>query len=274
MRFESPPHIHVDSDFADVKSKSILPMSAWVHVVHTYQRGESEIYVNGRLDGATKPMLKIKSPARMWIGGWYNNFSFVGDIDEVRISKVARSADWIRLEYENQKPQQTLIGPLVQPGKAFSVSPEKATVSEGKSATFAAKAGGAQKVYWIVKRDRQEQIAAVDRFSFAFDAGRVVGDQPLTLRFKAVYANQVKTKDIPITIKEDIPEPAFTLKVPANGTAERPSRCGPRLSTARRWRPKAPASSITPGQFRASPCLKRNCTRETHPQEGRRIAVR
>ena len=41
---------------------------------------------------------------------------FVGDIDEVRISKVTRSADWVKLQYENQKPLQTLVGPLVQPG--------------------------------------------------------------------------------------------------------------------------------------------------------------
>ena len=54
--------------------------------------------------------MAIKSPARLWIGGWYNNYDFVGDIDEVRISKVARSADWMRLQYENQKPLQTLTG--------------------------------------------------------------------------------------------------------------------------------------------------------------------
>ena len=87
----------------------------------------------------------------MYIGGWYNNYDFVGDIDEVRISKVARSADWVRLEYENQKPLQTLVGPLVQPGTDFSVSEKKITVLEGKSATVTAKAGGAQKVYWILK---------------------------------------------------------------------------------------------------------------------------
>ena len=44
-------------------------------------------------------------PSRLWIGGWYHNYNFVGDIDEVRISKVARSADWIRLQYENQKQE-------------------------------------------------------------------------------------------------------------------------------------------------------------------------
>ena len=39
-----------------------------------------------------------------------------------------------------------------------------------------AKAGGAQKLYWIIKRGGRETIAAVDRFAFTLDAGRVTGD--------------------------------------------------------------------------------------------------
>jgi hypothetical protein len=35
------------------------------------------------------------------------------------------------------------------------------------------------------------------------------------LQFKAVYENGVKTRDVPIRIQEDIPEPAFTLQAPA-----------------------------------------------------------
>ena len=47
---------------------SALPMGQWVHVVHTYRKGDSRVYVNGRLDGvATRAgaPLAIKSPARM-----------------------------------------------------------------------------------------------------------------------------------------------------------------------------------------------------------------
>ena len=94
-------------------------------------------------------------------------------------------------------------------------APAQVTVTEGKSATFSTKAGGAQKVYWILKRDDRETIVAVDRFQFTFDAGRVTGDKSATLQFKAIYADRVKTQDIPITIREDIPEPVFTLKAPA-----------------------------------------------------------
>ena len=220
MQFRSPPHINMDCYFSggNVASGSRLPLGEWTHVVHTYQQGESALYINGKLDGSNTKNggpLAIKTPARLWIGGWYNNYTFIGDMDEVRISKVTRSADWVRLQFENQKPQQTLVGPLMQPGSAFGVSQEKVVVDEGKSVSFTAQAGGAQKIFWVLKRDGREEVVATDRFAFAFNVGRVTGDTAATLQFKAVYAGEVKTKDIAITVKEAIPEPVFTLKAPA-----------------------------------------------------------
>jgi hypothetical protein len=118
MNVLSPPRVAIQCYFADVDAKSGITMDRWVHVAHTYEKGDSRVYVDGVLDGNTKPILDIPTPARMWIGGWYNNYNFVGDVDEVRISKVARSADWIKLQYENQKPMQTVTGLLVEKEKA------------------------------------------------------------------------------------------------------------------------------------------------------------
>jgi hypothetical protein len=230
MQFRSPPHVHIDSDFSNVMSESRLPISEWVHVVHTYEKGDGRVYINGRLDGSAKPLLGIKSPARLWLGGWYHNYDFVGDLDEVRISRVARSADWVRLEFENQKPLQTLTGPLVRPGASFSVSPASITLMEGKSATLSAEAGGAQKVYWILKSEGQESVVATDRFQFTFDAGRVTGDKSVTLQFKAIYANEVKTRDVAITIKEAVPEPEFTLRAPVGWDGRTPIELVPQIA--------------------------------------------
>ncbi|MEQ2009367.1 MAG: DUF2341 domain-containing protein [Limisphaerales bacterium] len=219
MQLRSPPHIRMDCYFSggDVVG-SRLPLGDWTHVIHTYRQGESVIYVNGQPTGTNASKgspLNVRTPARLWLGGWYNNYNFVGDLDEVRISSVARSADWVRLQFENQKPQQTLVGPLVQAGNAFSVSSEKAVVEEGKSVEFTAQAGGAQKLFWVLKRDGREEVVATDRFRLNFAAGRVAGDATATLQLKAVFADGVKTKDIAITVKEAIPEPVFTLKAPA-----------------------------------------------------------
>jgi len=203
---------------AGVRGSSSFAKSEWVHVVHTYEKGESRLYVNGRLDGmvtSKDSLMALKSTVKMYLGGWGGSYGFKGDIDEARVSKVARSADWVKLQYENQKPRQTVVGPLVQSGHDFSVSQKRIDLLEGKSATVAAQAGGAQKVYWIIKSGRLETIADVDRFHFTLDAGRVTGDQSFTLQFKAVFADGVKTLDIPVTVREDIPDPVFTLQAPA-----------------------------------------------------------
>ena len=223
MQFRSPPHMHVDSDFSDVDAKSQLPLGQWIHVAHTYDREDGKIYINGKLDGAANPLLNIKSPARLWIGGWYHHYDFVGDIDEVRISQVARSADWLKLQYENQTQLQTLVGPVVQPGREFSVSTAELTlaegqtiaVAEGQSIAITAKAGGARQVFWSLLRDGQETLVATDRFTYTFAAGRVTQDTSLVLRCKAIYAGEVKTKDIPISIQEAIPEPVVAMHAPA-----------------------------------------------------------
>ena len=252
MQFRSPPHIRMDCYFSggNVASESRLAVGEWTHVVHTYREGESRIYVNGALDGVNLkqgPPLNIRTPARLWLGGWYNNFDFVGDLDEVRVSQVVRSADWIKLQYENQKPIQSLVGPLVQPGDEFSVSHSQLAVSEGRSATVTAKAGGAQKVLWVLKRDGKESVVATDRFSYTFAAGRVprgIGFQPVksdskedrleayptTLTVKAIYASEVRTKDIAITISDDIPEPVFTLAAPATWDGRQAIEVVPQIS--------------------------------------------
>ncbi len=243
MQYRSPPHVTMDCYFsgANVASKTTLQTGEWVHIVHTCEKGNSRLYVNGVLDGvsttASAP-LNVRSPARLWIGGWYGNYDFVGDIDEVRISKVARSPEWIKLQYENQKPLQTLVGPLVQPGQEFGLSETAVSLREGQSTVLTAKAGGAQKVYWSVIRDGKETVVAADRFAFTFDAGRVVGDQSAVLRFRAVYPNEVKTRDLPITITEDIPEPDFTLQAPAAWDGRKTIEIVPQLTNRETMRAK------------------------------------
>ncbi len=194
--------------------KTVPLMGQWYHVAATYADGTSKIYVNGLLDGsneAKKATMSLMNDIYMNIG----KDNYAGDIDEVRVSKVARSEDWIKLEYENQKAGQTLVGTLMQPGDEFAVAPAAIRIDEGKKVTVTAKAGGALKLYWVVRKDGKETMAAVDQFAYQLDAGRVVGDASYVLQLKAVFPNGVRTKDIPVSIKEDIPEPVTALKAPA-----------------------------------------------------------
>ena len=246
MILGKPPHMSMDcyGSGAGMSAPGAIHLNEWVHVIHTCKKGDSRLYVNGRLDGVStneSNPLDIRSPAKMWMGGWAG-YVFKGDMDDVRISKVARSADWVKLQYENQKPMQTVVGPLVRPGTDFAVSPKTIDLAEGKSLTVMAKAGGAQKIYWIIKRDGQDTIAAVDRFSFTLDAGRVTGDTSFTLQFKAVFADQVKFLDIPVTIKEDMPDPVFTLQAPPTWNGRDTIEVAPQITNLQAMQTKGAAA--------------------------------
>ncbi len=235
MNFRSPPHARMECYFsgADVAGETRLAKSEWVHVLHTYTKGESLLYVNGVLDGTTltdSAPLKIATPGRMWIGGWYDQYDFAGDVDEARVSNVVRSPAWAKLDYENQKPLQTLVGHLVQPGDDFAVSRSTLDLAEGTRGSVTARAGGALKVSWILGRDGEERVVATDTLHYDVDAGRVTGDEQAMLKFRAVYPDGAKTIDIPITIREAIPDPVFTLEAPATWDGREPIRVVPRIA--------------------------------------------
>ena len=235
LTYQSPAQIRVDCYFSAGNVIAEIPGEAggWNHVVHTYQDGQAVLYINGEKCGTGNPRggaMALERPSRMSIGGWYNHYDFTGDIDEVRVSKVARSADWVRLEYQNQKPRQTLVGSMVQKGSAFSVSPKSVTMKEGGVVELTAQAGGAQKVSWSLLQGDEERVIATDRFRIPLDAGRVNGDRAFKIRFEAVYPNGVRSIEVPVTIKEALPEPEFVLKAPARWDGRETIEIQPEIS--------------------------------------------
>jgi hypothetical protein len=219
MMYQSPPGVRMDCYFSTGDARAKIPASAegWINAINTYENGQSIIYINGEKQGVGNPEtypLDIMKPSGMWIGGWNNNYDYCGKIDEVRISGVARSADWVRLEYENQKPLQTLVGPVVQSGNEFSLSESNITMNENGSVNITARAGGAQNVYWSVVKEDEEFVIASNRFKISFNAGRISGDQKFRIRFDAVFSNGVRSIEIPVTVEEKLPEPEFTIKAP------------------------------------------------------------
>lgn len=235
MQFRGPPQVRMDCWFsgANVETAGLLKLNEWTHVAHVCQAGDSRLYINGVLAGTSirkDSPLKVASPAGLWIGNWRNQNQFQGDLDEVRVSKVARSADWMRLQFENQKPMQTLVGPLVKEGTEFAVKADATTVNEGGSVRLTAQAGGAEKLTWSVVRGDKEEVLAVDRFAVEFTPGRVTGDTAVKLRLKAVFPTGVKTRDTGLTVKETTADPEFTLTAPAEWDGRKELVLEPKVS--------------------------------------------
>ena len=234
LQYRSPPHVNVDGYFSDanVHSRDRLDPGEWTHVVHTYERGGARLYINGVEASSPGPRarrLAIPRPGQLWIGGWYDQNDFVGDLDEVRISSVARSPEWIHLEHENQKPHSTLVGPVVQPGNEFSITPDSLVLKEGAETTFTLKAGGAEKIQWLYSGISGKRVVAVDRFEYRFHAARVPSSLGGVLTVRATYPDGVRELNVPIQIEKVIPDPQFTLQAPKHWNGRSPLEIRPKI---------------------------------------------
>lgn len=83
---------------AVVAGKTDMPLKKWTHIAGTYdgKSGEGKIYINGALDGEGKIGGNIvPNTDVLWLGRGAGPF-LEGQMDEVRISNIARSAQEIQ----------------------------------------------------------------------------------------------------------------------------------------------------------------------------------
>jgi hypothetical protein len=215
VRFQlrAPQHLHIDSNFSDVDGPSSLAPDEWHYVTHTYDKNDGRLYLNGQLDGKASPTLNIKSPARLWIGGWYDVYSYEGDMDEVRVSSVARSPDWIKLEYANQVKNQRLVGHVVTQGGEVTLTADRLVLNQGETVTYKANVPGALSVSWT---GAQGQLIA-GRTGFSETVDRLPPGKAEfrgTCRLSVVMPQGVIEKSVEVTWKRVFPEPVLKLSAP------------------------------------------------------------
>ncbi|MFX0144343.1 MAG: DUF2341 domain-containing protein, partial [Candidatus Hodarchaeota archaeon] len=98
----------ISGDQQIVYSNSEITGNEWHHLVGVRDSSQLLIYTDGSLANSqidSKPGQFIQSSKNISIGSaiTVDSEDFNGIIDEVRISKVARSNDWIATEFENQQ---------------------------------------------------------------------------------------------------------------------------------------------------------------------------
>ncbi|MEI6605157.1 MAG: DUF2341 domain-containing protein, partial [Verrucomicrobiota bacterium] len=234
IAISAPASLGWSSDGPGGATAATVPsVGQWYHVAATYSGGVSKIYVNGVLDGSRTggaTAMSVFTDIQMKIGGWRGSYNFAGDIDEARVSSVARSANWMKLQYENQKSLQTLVGLPVQTGSTFAVNPTSVTMNEGTTIPLIAEAGGAQKLYWVRRQNGVDTVLAVDQLSLDLAAGRVSGSQAFVIELQAVYPSQIKVIDIPVSVTEYQPDPVFTLTAPTTWDGRQSITVTPNIS--------------------------------------------
>lgn len=88
--------------------------SAWHHLAAVYDSTLLKLYVDGELirEAAYTGSIPYTLGQDFVIGAHGNgqlNYDYTGFIDEVQMSRVPRSADWIRLSFESQRLNGTLL---------------------------------------------------------------------------------------------------------------------------------------------------------------------
>jgi hypothetical protein len=91
---------------ASVQNTTTLNNGTWYHVAGVYDGSTQKAYCNGLAEASTARSGTVNDyGAPFAIGKYYHGTgsNWDGKIDEVRLSTVARSADWMKLAYENMK---------------------------------------------------------------------------------------------------------------------------------------------------------------------------
>ncbi len=97
-------------------STGTVPLNTWTQVAVTYNGSTCQFYINGVSAGSTSISSSF-SFSTFWIGGAGGvNEYFVGEIDEVRMSDVLRSANLLQTEYNNQGSPSTFYAVTDEPG--------------------------------------------------------------------------------------------------------------------------------------------------------------
>ncbi|MFX1249760.1 MAG: DUF2341 domain-containing protein, partial [Promethearchaeota archaeon] len=94
---------------SSIESDNNIAENTWTHLVTTYDGTTIKLFINGikQINEETGTIAYNTDAAT--IGGSLENSEhrFNGSLDEIRISSVARSADWILTEYRNQNDTTT-----------------------------------------------------------------------------------------------------------------------------------------------------------------------
>lgn len=194
---------------------AILP-GEWQLFAVTVAGKSARIYRNGVEVAAGDFTDSIASGQRLsnYIGrsNWSADAYFRGVIDEPEVSFAARSADWIKLAYANQKPGQALLSftaPILCTPR-FAV-PGDTTVNEGTELSLAGVADCADQFEWSVVQGPSIRLLDAEVKELVLFVPRLAADSSLVLRFTARYGDSVQGKNVRISIKNTIPEPEFSL---------------------------------------------------------------
>jgi hypothetical protein len=191
--------------------------SAWQYIQAVYDGDAITLYVDGQVTGSNGGNSSVTLDQDNWVIGRRPDEGhdqpwefWPGRLDEIRVSSVARSADWIKLSFANQGVNSLVSSPVAAGcSKDFSTS-GTASVDEGDTLRVTGTAVCALFTKWTVG---DSTVNNGPDLSWA--PGRISASSEVTFTFNGFYDGAWETSDLTVTVVDAIPDPEFTLSAPA-----------------------------------------------------------
>jgi hypothetical protein len=116
LGFDAGSHLSGQIDVGgtqySVAGSTTLNTTNFFYGTFTYDNSTMKLFLNGLQEGNTTaqagPIATDNEQFSIGMTGYGTNY-FPGTLDEIQVSNIARSADWIKLCYQNQQLNQTLV---------------------------------------------------------------------------------------------------------------------------------------------------------------------
>ena len=114
----------INNNSESISTEESVPQQTWCHLVVSYENGNVTLYLNGTALNSSIISSPINNNFQDLSIGNCNDFinPWSGKLDEVRISKNARSACWIQTSYKNMNDPNTFY--VVGEEQVISQAPE------------------------------------------------------------------------------------------------------------------------------------------------------
>lgn len=206
------------------KAVGALSTGEWQHIAVTVAGRQIRLYRNGSLaaSGELAAPLSVANRTANWIGksNWGGDNYYKGFLDEPRLARRAEDPSRIKLAFANQKAGQRVVS-FSLPGTCAPVFevPRDTVLGEAHVLDLAATAECASSYAWSLVAGPAAPVLDPNVTDLRVILPRVTADTLLRYRFEAAFGDSTRSAEVTIRVKEEIPDPVFTLPAPAWGGA-------------------------------------------------------
>lgn len=211
-----------DTTYEAVTSQNSVPLNAWHYLSGTYNQPGATmgIYIDGAQVGSASAsgLPTVTGNDQMLIGRSTCQPRFLsGDIDEVRVSNIARSAGWIQTEYNNQASPSGFYGIGTQqlaPVSTPTFSPVSGVYSSAQNVTISTTTGATIRYTTDGATSPSETVGTVYSGPIAINSSTTL----MAIAYESGLADS-SVASAPYTIRSTVSAPSFN---PAGGAYNSP----------------------------------------------------